>query len=45
MVAGLGLVVVPAVVVGLVMVEGLDLVVFLAVVLDLGSCVGRTEGL
>ena len=34
-----------AMVVGLVMVEGLDLAVFLAVVLDLGSPVGRTEGL
>ena len=41
----LGLVVVLTMVVDLVMVEGLDLAVFLAVVLDLGSPVGRTEGL
>ena len=41
----LGVGVVLDLVLGLVMVEGLDLAVFLAVVLDLGSPVGRTEGL
>ena len=41
----LGLVVDLAMVVDLVMVEGLDLAVFLVVVLDLGSPVGCTEGL